>query len=169
MFVPVVILVMTVYRSHESFPVMLRRDYLTFLNCVLLSIAAAFLPLAVLNRFLLFGNYWLVLVLLGAGNIYFLILVTCCIRTLWGSGLAVAAGAAIVGLAATFGGLIAFLELGSFMYFFRRRSFCFTPIFCWARIFGPWARVFAHGNICGNSWISPQPTLGMPTRIINSD
>jgi len=116
-FVPVVILVMTVYRSHESFPVMLRRDYLTFLNCVLLSMAAAFLPLAVLTRFLLFGNYWLALVFLGAGNIYFLILVTCCVRTLWGSGLAVAAGAAIVGLAATFGGLIAFLELGSFMYF----------------------------------------------------
>ncbi len=116
-FVPVVILIMTVYRSRESFPVMLRRDYLTFLNCVLLSIAAAFLPLAVLTRFLLFGNYWLALVFLGAGNIYFLILVTCCVRTLWGSGLAVAAGAAIVGLAATFGGLIAFLELGSLMYF----------------------------------------------------
>ena len=116
-FVPVVILIMAVYRSRESFPVLLRRDYLTFLNCVLLSMTAAFLPLAVLTRFLLFGNDWLALLFLGAGNIYFLILVTCCARTLWGSGLAVAAGAAIVALAATFGGLLAFLALGSFMYF----------------------------------------------------
>ena len=50
-FVPVVILIMTIYRSRESFPVLLRRDYLTFLNCVLLSMAAAFLPLAVLSAF----------------------------------------------------------------------------------------------------------------------
>ena len=113
---PAVILAMSVYRSRESFPVLLRRDYLTFLNCVLLSMAAAFLPLAVLTRFLLFGNAWLALLLLGASNIYFLILVTCCVRTLWGSGFAVASGAAIAGLAATFGGLIAFAALGSFMY-----------------------------------------------------
>jgi Flp pilus assembly protein TadD len=84
-FVPAVILVMTIYRWHESFSVTLRRDYLTLLNCVLLSMAAAFLPLAV--------------------------------RTLWGSGLAVAIGAAMVGLAAMFGGLVAFLMLGSFMYY----------------------------------------------------
>lgn len=116
-FVPTIILIMTVYRSRESFPVTLRRDYLTFLNCVLLSMAAAFLPLAVLTRFFLFGHYVLALVLLGAGDLYFLILVTCCVRTLWGSGLLVAAGAVMVGWAATFGGLIAFLELGSFMYF----------------------------------------------------
>jgi tetratricopeptide (TPR) repeat protein len=56
-------------------------------------------------------------VLLGASEIYFLVLVTCCVRTLLGSGLAVAIGAAVVGLAATFGGMIAFLELGSFTYF----------------------------------------------------
>jgi tetratricopeptide (TPR) repeat protein len=114
-FVPVVILVMTVYRSHESFPVMLRKDYLTFLNCVLLSLAAALLPLAVLSRIVL--PVYLALALVAAAGIYFLILVTFCIRTLWGSGLAVAGGAALVGLAATFGGLIAFLALGSFMYY----------------------------------------------------
>src|ERR1700689_2569708 len=60
-FVPAVILIMTVYRWHESFSVMLRRDYLTLLNCILLSMAAAFLPLALLSRFILFGNYVLVL------------------------------------------------------------------------------------------------------------
>jgi tetratricopeptide (TPR) repeat protein len=59
----------------------------------------------------------LALVLLGASEIYFLILVAYCVRTLWGSGLAVAIGAAMVGLAAMFGGLVAFLMLGSFMYY----------------------------------------------------
>src|SRR5271167_4430890 len=92
-FVPAVILVMTIYRWRESFSVMLRRDYLSFLNCVLLSMAAAFLPLVVLGRFVLFGHYQLALAFLGAAGIYFLILVTCCVRTVWGSGLAVAVGA----------------------------------------------------------------------------
>jgi Flp pilus assembly protein TadD len=116
-FVPAVILVMTAYRWHESFPVMLRRDYLTFLNCVLLSMAAAFLPLTVLSRFVLVGHYQLALAFLGAAEIYFLVLVTCCVRTVWGSGLAVAVGAAVVGFLATLGGLVAFLMLGSFMYY----------------------------------------------------
>jgi len=116
-FVPAVILVMTVYRWHESFSVMLRRDYLTLLNCVLLSMAAAFLPLAVLSRLVVFGHYQWALALLGASAIYALILVTYCVRTLWGSGLAVAGGAAIVGLAALLAGLAAFLMLGSLMYY----------------------------------------------------
>jgi Flp pilus assembly protein TadD len=116
-FVPAVILVMTVSRWRESFAVMLRRDYLSLLNCVLLSMAAAFLPLAVLIRFFPFAGYGLAFTLLGAAEIYFLILVTCCVRTLWGSGLAVAGGAAVVGLAAMLGGLIAFVLLGSFMYY----------------------------------------------------
>ncbi len=116
-FVPAVILVVTLYRSHESFPVMLRKDYLTLLNCVLLSMAAAFLPLAVLSRFVLFGSSLLALAILIAAEIYFLVLVTFCVRTLWGTGLAVAGGAAIVGMAAMLGGMVAFLLLGSFMYF----------------------------------------------------
>ncbi|HTB20098.1 MAG TPA: tetratricopeptide repeat protein, partial [Bryobacteraceae bacterium] len=116
-FVPAVILVMTVYRWHESFAVTLRRDYLSFLNCVLLSMTAAFAPLVVLSRFVPFGEYQLALVFLGAAEIYFLILVMFCVRTLWGSGLAMAGLAAAVGLGATFGGLVAFLLLGSLMYF----------------------------------------------------
>jgi tetratricopeptide (TPR) repeat protein len=116
-FVPAVILIMTVYRSHESFPVMLRKDYLTLLSCVLLSMAAAFLPLALLSRFLVFGNYLSALVLLAAAEIYFLILVAYCIRTLWGTGLTVAGCAAVVGSAASIGGMIAFVFLGSFMYY----------------------------------------------------
>ena len=116
-FAPAVILVMTIYRSHESFPVMLRKDYLTLLNCVLLSMAAAFLPLAVLTRLLLFERSLMGLVLLGGAGIYFLVLVACCVRTLWGSGVAVAAGAAIIGMVAMIGGMIGFVLLGSFTYY----------------------------------------------------
>jgi tetratricopeptide (TPR) repeat protein len=116
-FVPAVILVMTLYRSHESFPVMLRKDYLTLLNCVLLSMAAAFLPLAVLSRFVLFGPSLLALAILIAAEIYFLVLVAFCVRTLWGTRLAVAGGAVIVGMAAMLGGMVAFLLLGSLLYF----------------------------------------------------
>lgn len=116
-FVPAVILVMTVYRSHESFPVTLRKDYLTLLNCVLLSLAAAFLPLAVLSRSFRFGYYYLALAFLAASVIYFLVLVACCVRTLWGTGPAVAGIAAFVGMAAMFGGMIAFVLLGGLMYY----------------------------------------------------
>ncbi len=116
-FVPAVILIVTIYRWQESFAVMLRRDYLTLLNCVLLSMAAAFLPLAVVSRFLPFMGYGFTLLLLGAEEIYFLVLLTFCIRTLWGSGLAVAGGAAVVGLAAMLGGLVAFVLLGPVMYY----------------------------------------------------
>jgi tetratricopeptide (TPR) repeat protein len=115
-FVPAVILLMTIYRSHESFPVTLRKDYLTLLNCVLLSIAAAFLPLAILSRLLLLSSP-LALALLVAAVIYFLVLVACCARTLWGTGVAIAAVAAIVGMAAMYGGMFAFGLLGSVMYY----------------------------------------------------
>ncbi len=59
----------------------------------------------------------LALAILIATEIYFLVLVTFCVRTMWGSGLAMAALAAVVGLAAMFGGMVALLLLGSLMYF----------------------------------------------------
>src|SRR5579863_9776683 len=88
-FVPAAILFITVYRSRESFPVTLRKDYLTLLNCVLLSMAAAFLPVAVIGRFIGFGRSGLVvaMALFAASVIYFLVLVGCSVRTLWGTGL----------------------------------------------------------------------------------
>jgi tetratricopeptide (TPR) repeat protein len=71
----------------------------------------------VLSRFLPFLGYGLALLLLAAEELYFLVLLTFCIRTLWGSGLAMAGGAAIVGLAAMLGGLVAFVLLGPLMYY----------------------------------------------------
>jgi Flp pilus assembly protein TadD len=116
--VPAVILVVTVYRSHESFPVMLRKDYLTLLNCVLLSMTAAFSPLIVLVRLLALGTPEIALAILAAAEIYFLFLVTCCVRTLWGVGPAVASVSAVLGMAAMFCGMIAFVLLGPLMYYF---------------------------------------------------
>jgi Flp pilus assembly protein TadD len=118
-FVPGTIVFITLYRSHESFPVTLRKDYLTFLNCVLLCLAAAFLPVAVIGRLIGFGQYQVVvaLALLSASEIYFLVLVVCSVRTLWGTGLAAAILATLVGLASLIGGLAAFRLLGPLMYY----------------------------------------------------
>lgn len=114
--VPAVILVITIYRSHESFPVMLRKDYLTFLNCALLAIAAAFLPLDVVARVAVLG--WpLAGAILIAAEIHFFVLVACCVRTLWGTGVAMAGFAAAIGMIAMFGGMIAFVLLGGLMYY----------------------------------------------------
>jgi len=127
LFVPAVVLVMTLYRSHESFPVMLRKDYLSLLNCVLLSLAAAYLPVAAIN-FVLPASPMRLLWMLGliaAGQIYFLVLVTFCVRTLWGTGMVAAAGAAVVGSAATVAGLVGFVLLGSGAYYFSSPFFLY--------------------------------------------
>lgn len=115
-YVPAAILVMTVYRWRESFAVMLRKDYLTLLNCILLSIAAAFLPVIVVTRIAFLGGF-ATLVLEVAAQIYFLILAACSIRTLYGCGRAMAGLAALIAMAAMFGAVIAFLFLGGLMYY----------------------------------------------------
>jgi tetratricopeptide (TPR) repeat protein len=118
-FVPAAILFITFYRSRESFPVTLRKDYLTLLNCVLLALAAAFLPVAVIGRLIGFGRYEVVvaIALFIASEIYFLVLVVCSVRTLWGTGLGAAIVATLVGLAALIGGLAAVRLLGPLMYY----------------------------------------------------
>ncbi len=113
-FVPAVILAMTAYKWHESFPVMLRKEYLSVLNCVFFSLAAAYLPVAIAGFFLPSAA---LLPLLAAGEIYFLVLVSICVRTLWGAGILAAVGASVAGSAASVIGLIAFAMLGSFGYY----------------------------------------------------
>jgi len=117
-FVPAVILVMTVQRWHESFAVMLRKEYLSVLNCVFFSLTAAYLPVAVVGFVLPPGQSPLLWVaLMAAGQIYFLILASICVRTLWGSGMLAAIGASLAGSVGTVVGLIAFSMLGSFGYY----------------------------------------------------
>ena len=117
-FVPAVILVMTIYRSHESFPVMLRKDYLTLLNCVLLSMAAAFLPLAVLSRLFYSANLIWLWPFSSASEIYFLVLVTFLRANAVGQPACWRGQVAASGWHwRRIGGMVAFLLLGSFMYF----------------------------------------------------
>ena len=51
-----------------------------------------------------------------AGAVHILVLVTFCVRTLWGSGFFAAGLGAVVGIVAMLGGMVAFLFLGSFLY-----------------------------------------------------
>src|SRR5580704_126403 len=48
-FVPGAVLVVTIWRSHESFSVMLRKDFSPLLTTVLMAFAAVYLPFAALS------------------------------------------------------------------------------------------------------------------------
>jgi Flp pilus assembly protein TadD len=126
-FVPAAILVMTLYRCHESFAVMLRKDYISLLNCVLMSLAASCLPVAIVRLLLHSLQLGIVplLILFAASQVYFLILAGVSIRTVWGSGSAVAAGASAVGWAAALAGLTAFAIFGSVTYYFSSPFFLY--------------------------------------------
>jgi hypothetical protein len=130
-FVPPVILVTTLYCSHEIFPVMLRKDYLSFNNCVLFSRgsvpAGGDRQRCCATRALSFP---LILALLAA--IYFLVLVAFSVQTLWGSGMRAAAGASLAGSVATVVGLGAFMLLGLGMYYLSSPFFCTTSTSCLA-------------------------------------
>jgi hypothetical protein len=116
-FVPGVILIVTIWRSHESFGVMFRKDFSPLLTCVLMSFGAVYLPFAALSTV---ARAWLPytwfqplfrLVALAA----FAALAACCTRTLWGTGYFVAAASVAVGFGATIGALIASVVLGRFV------------------------------------------------------
>src|SRR5258708_5961267 len=119
-FVPAAILAITLHRSHESFPVMLRKDYFSLLNCVLMCVAASYLPLAILIavfQLLTYPVLWM-LGLFAIAQVYFLILVACCVRTLSRGGLPAAIGVAAAGCAGTLGALFAFTMFGAMPYYF---------------------------------------------------
>ena len=69
-----------------------------------------------MGRLIGFGRYEVVvaIALLGASEIYFLVLVACSVRTLWGTGFGAAIVATLVGLAA-------------------HSSVALPPSGCWAR------------------------------------
>ena len=118
-FVPGVVLVVTIWRSHESFGVMLRKDFSPLLTCVLMSFAAVYLPFAALSTV---ARVWLPYTwfqpLFGFGAlVWFVALAACCTRTLWGTGYLVAAGSVAAGFGAAIGALIASMVLGRFMYY----------------------------------------------------
>lgn len=119
-FVPAVVLVITLNRSHESFAVMLRKDYLPLLNCLLLSVAAAYIPVAIVIKMLALAHVEAlpILALAGAGHLYFLFLGACCVRTVWGTSFKVATLATGLGCAAMLAGEAAAGMVGGMRYYF---------------------------------------------------
>jgi hypothetical protein len=106
-FVPVTILVVTIWDNLGGFGTILFRDYTTLLVCFLLAWAAAYLPLAIVNGALLVFNLpWHDQpVLWWAAHAYFLVLAVMAVRTVCGVPFGHAAGAACAAWAAAVGGL----------------------------------------------------------------
>jgi tetratricopeptide (TPR) repeat protein len=114
-FVPLAILLITLWDSLGGFATILFRDYLTLLVCVLLAWTAAYLPLALARAALVALHapasahpvFW------WASNLYFVVLSVCAIRTVFGTGFGHAAGAAAAAWAGSIGGLCLYSIVGS--------------------------------------------------------
>ncbi len=120
-FVPAVLLVLVLVLSLGGFSVILRRDYAALLSCTLMSWAAAYLPVAIAGLVLapeIVRIPQLGPALFIAGLAYFLILTSCCVRTLFGSSIIAAAGGSVAGCAAAAGGLVIYSAVGSVGYYF---------------------------------------------------
>jgi tetratricopeptide (TPR) repeat protein len=127
-FVPAVILVLTIWEHLGGFSTILFRDYMTLLVCCLMGWSAAYLPLAVANGYLLWTSHPLAdnPALWWAAHAYFLLLVVVAIRTVSGTRLVHALGAAggawggAVGglwLHSMFGGFTAYLASPFVLYY----------------------------------------------------
>jgi hypothetical protein len=119
-FVPAVVLIITLNRSHESFGVMLRKDYLPLLNCLLLSVAAAFIPAAIVIKLLALSGVATAAILttVGVAHLYFLFLTACCVRTVGGSSFGIATLATGVGSTAMLAAVAAAGLVGGLRYYF---------------------------------------------------
>ena len=99
-----------------SFDVLMRSDYLSLLNCVLLSWCAAYLPLAIAR--LIIDAVWLETPpIFLAVNFYFAVLAALGVRTVFGTGFGAAVGMAAAGWMAGVLGAGLFAILGSILYY----------------------------------------------------
>jgi tetratricopeptide (TPR) repeat protein len=116
-FVPGVILVVTLWRSHESFGVMFRKDFSPLLTSVLMAFAAVYLSFAALSTVAraVLPFAWFQPLFGFVALVAFAALAACCTRTLWGTGYLVAAASVAVGFGATIGALVASVVLGRFV------------------------------------------------------
>jgi tetratricopeptide (TPR) repeat protein len=122
MFVPVVILARAL-SGYGSFPVLMRRDYMSLLLCGLMAWAAAYLPLAVIAAAIGMHIHWALLMpAFIAANLYFAVLAALSIRTLLGIGFAPAAGLAVAGCMAAMVG-IALSEFAGPMRYYMMSPF----------------------------------------------
>jgi tetratricopeptide (TPR) repeat protein len=112
--VPTILLVRAI-AGFGSFGVLMESDYLALLNCVLISWAAAYLPLAIAG--LLGLDQMRTLPVYVGANVYFGVLTALAVRTVFGTGFATAAGMTLVGWAGALLGGAAFAVAGSSLRF----------------------------------------------------
>ncbi len=105
--VPAIILVRAV-SGFGSFGVLMNSDYLSLLICILMSWAAAYLPLAVFRFATDLRIPWLYF----AANLYFGVLAALAVRTIFGTGFGAALGMIAVGWVAAVLGAVLFAVLG---------------------------------------------------------
>jgi tetratricopeptide (TPR) repeat protein len=105
--------------GYGSFGVLMRSNYLSLIICLLMSWAAAFLPFALLQSWI--GGP----ILLGVCGLYFLVLATLGVRTVFGTGLGGAAGLTALGMAGGVAGIWLFAALGSMLYYLASPLFLY--------------------------------------------
>jgi tetratricopeptide (TPR) repeat protein len=142
-FVPMAILILTVWDNLGGFTTILFRDYLSLLVCCLLAWAAPYLILAAANQALRAGHlpaydhpalWWV-------AQTYFLVLAVLAFRTVFGTKFLHAAGAAAGGCAASLGGVILYSVFGSVTAYLASP---FVLYYLWAGL-GPEVRSLGTG------------------------
>ncbi len=113
--VPALLLIRAV-SGYGSFGILMESHYLGLLNCVLMSWAAAFLPLAVAG-FFIEPDLLHTLPVFGAANIYFAVLTAFSVRTVFGTGFGPAAGMTVLGCGAAMLGGVLFGVVGGSLGF----------------------------------------------------
>jgi tetratricopeptide (TPR) repeat protein len=103
-------------RGFGSISVLIRSDYLPLLICVLMSWAAAHLPLALARMWI--DSEWLATPLFyGVADFYFVVLAGLSVRTVFGAGFGSAFGMAALGWGAGVAGTGLLAVLGGFSYY----------------------------------------------------
>jgi len=115
LFVPICIAIISLWDHLGSLSVVLRRDYSPLLICVLMCWAAACLPAAIAISIVPAFSPWVA----GGAILYFLVLASIAVRTVFGSGAIQAVGTVLGGVIATavgyqlyetFGGALSYLS-----------------------------------------------------------
>lgn len=115
------IIVLRAVTGYGSFSVLMRRDYLSLLMCVLLCWSAVYLLVAIAQGVVSYGSGGHasihVIAVFAVAGLYFLLLTTLAIRTALGTELGSAIGLTLAGSAAAVVGAGFFGVVGSSMYF----------------------------------------------------
>lgn len=114
-FLPVVVFVRAV-SGFGSFSVLMRRDYLTMLMCLLFAWAAAYLPVALAIQVVTGIGPW-IMAFYFAGGVYFELLAALGLRTMLGINFVPAAGLAMVGCIGAILGLAVYDVAGPLRYY----------------------------------------------------